>query len=143
MLCGYHGYLRLQYIPSAGRSILSMNSGGTANNPVQVCAYLKYASGWTETSRSTGKIIQRPLDRTAGETGIQSTLPTRKGRGYEYYLFENASSRVVTRRYRARASRSGTSTKGNRDDQRKAYNTNTRKYECTWCRRLPLARPNN
>lgn len=135
MLCGYPDIYDYQYdsVGGAGQFCL-MNSGGHGHNPVQVCAYLKYASGWTETVEVTLRdYIEASLTATVGEPGFNRIYRFAKpGVDTEYYLFEN----------RQQAGRdagipgSGVAIwhideQGDRDDQRRDYNTEHQNYECT------------
>ena len=135
MLCGYPDIYDYQYdsVGGAGQFCL-MNSGGHGNNPVQVCAYLKYASGWTETVEVTWKdYTAASLTATAGESGFNRIYRLAKPDvDTEYYLFENRQQSGRD----AAIPGAGIAIwhideEGNRDDQRMAYNTEHQNYECT------------
>ena len=90
MLCGYPDIYDYDYDSEggAGRFCL-MNSGGHGINPVQICAYLKRASGWTTTVEMNSNSF---FTATAGTTGTNFNRIYRyakPGASGEYFLIEN------------------------------------------------------
>ena len=135
MLCGYPDIYDYDYdsVGGAGQFCL-MNSGGHGHNPVQVCAYLKYASGWTTTIEvEKDQYLLSELSAGQGSAGFNRIYRYAKpGMPTEYYLFEN---RQKTGRD-AGIPASGIAIwhideEGERDDQRMDYNTEHQNYECT------------
>ena len=109
-----------------------MNSGGHGVNPVQVCAYLKRASGWATTLDLTAS-----SDLTASLSASGAGLNTfyryaKPGVPTEYYLIENRQA--VGRDASLPASGIAVwhiDELGDRDNQSLAYNTAHENYECT------------
>ena len=109
-----------------------MNSGGHGVNPVQVCAYLKRASGWATTLDLTAA-----SDLTASLSASGAGLNTfyryaKPGVPTEYYLIENRQA--VGRDASLPASGIAVwhiDELGDRDNQSLAYNTAHENYECT------------
>ncbi len=118
-------------VGGAGQFCL-MNSGGHGVNPVQVCAYLKRASGWAATVD-----LNASSDLTAALSAAGGGFNTfyrygKPGVPTEYYLIENrhASGRDAS------LPASGVAVwhideLGDRDNQSLAYNTTHANYECT------------
>jgi M6 family metalloprotease-like protein/uncharacterized repeat protein (TIGR01451 family) len=133
MLCGYPDLYDYGYdsIGGAGDFCL-MGSGAFDSNPVEICAYLKRASGWATTV---------DLDATSSLTAISGVTGTNFNRIYryantnaatEYYLIEN----------RQRIGRDSlvpgsglaiwhVDELGDRDNQSLVYNTTHANYELT------------
>ncbi len=136
MLCDYPDIYDYGYDSKGGAGMFClMDYGGGGGNPVQVCAYLKYASGWaTNTVEVTAdKGIAGSLSALVGAADYNRFYRFEKpGTPTEYYLFEN---RQKTGRD-AGIPASGIAIwhideLGKRDDQRLAYNTKHENYECT------------
>lgn len=136
MLCGYPDLYDYDYdsVGGAGRFCLMAYGSNYGNNPPQICAYLKYASGWTETVEVDNTMfLQAELESTVGADGFNRIYRYAKpGTSTEYYLFET----------RQQAGRDATlpcsgiaiwhvDELGDRDDQRHAYNSSHQNYECT------------
>jgi len=135
MLCGYPDIYDYQYDSEGGAGgFCLMNSGGHGHNPVQVCAYLKYASGWADIEEVTWrKYVVASLAATLGEPGFNKFYRVAKpGVDTEYYLFENRQQDGRD----ALIPGSGIAIwhideLGDRDNQSLVYNTAHRNYECT------------
>ncbi len=135
MLCGYPDIYDYQYdsIGGAGMFCL-MNHGGDGGNPVQVCAYLKYASGWCTTVEVNAQMsVLAEVYSQIGSEGYNKLYRYQKpGVDTEYYLFENRQKAGRD----ARLPASGVAVwhvdeLGNRDNQSLAFNANHQNYECT------------
>ena len=134
MLCGYPDIYDYQFDSAGGAGAFClMNSGGHGKNPIQICAYLKLASGWatttdlTATSNLDGVLTAFPL---AGYNHFyrypRPNVPT------EYFLLEN---RQATGRD-ANLPASGIALwhvdeLGFRDNQSLVHNPNHANYELT------------
>lgn len=136
MLCGYPDLYDYDYDSSggAGNFCLMGYGGGNDANPVQFCAYLKRASGWTTTVHMPAHAgVLATLVSELGQPGFNRLYRYPKpGTPTEYYLFEN---RQKTGRD-AQIPGSGIAIwhideLGNRDDQRLAYNSLHQNFECT------------
>ncbi len=137
MICGYpdiYDYTS-KSVGGAGMFCL-MNSGGHGTNPVQVCAYLKYKSGWgsvtTVSGSKTGNSIYKAGTESGASPGNQFYLYQNPSAATEYYIIENrqASGRD------AQLPASGIAVwhvdeLGDRDNPSTAYNTAHQNYECT------------
>jgi M6 family metalloprotease-like protein len=135
MLCGYPDIYDYEYDSRGGAGgFCLMNSGGHGHNPSQICAYLKYASGWgTTVEMSALMSVDAVCVATPGLEGFNRFYRYAKPSvATEYFLFEN----------RQRSGRdagipaSGIAIwhideRGDRDDQSLAYNTEHNNYECT------------
>jgi len=136
MLCGYPDLYDYDYdsVGGAGRFCLMAYGSNYGNNPPQICAYLKRASGRTETVDVDDTMsFQAELVSTVGADGFNRVYRYAKpGTSTEYYLFET----------RQKAGRDATlpcsgiaiwhiDELGDRDDQRYAYNSSHQNYECT------------
>jgi len=134
MLCGFPDIYDYDYdsIGGAGMFCL-MDAGGSGGNPVQVCAYLKYAAGWATTVELTSSsALTASLTSSAGTDFNRFYRYVKPAVATEYYLFENRQKAGRD----AKLPASGIAVwhideKGNRDDQRMAYNTSHQNYECT------------
>lgn len=135
LLCGYPDLYDYTYNSSGGAGMFClMNSGGHGKNPVQICAYLKYASGWCDvievdnTSRTLAEVFSE-----FGTEGFNRIYRYGKpGVDTEYFLFENRQS--VGRD--ANLPASGVAIwhideLGDRDNPSLTYNSNHANYECT------------
>jgi len=135
MLCGYPDLYDYDYdsVGGAGRFCL-MGHGGFDRNPVQICAYLKYASGWATTIEVTASdSIIAECGSAPGTAEFNRFYRFAKpGTDTEYYLFEN----------RQKAGRDAlipaagiaiwhVDELGDRDNQSLEYNTTHANYECT------------
>lgn len=135
MLCDYPDIYDYQYDSTGGAGgFCLMNSGGHGHNPVQICAYLKYASGWSETVEMDYKSnLQATLVSTIGQPGFNRFYRYEKpGTATEYFLFEN---RQKTGRDSLIAA-SGIAIwhideLGDKDIQSLEYNSVHYNYECT------------
>jgi M6 family metalloprotease-like protein len=135
MMCGYPDLYDYGYdsIGGAGRFCL-MGHGGDGSNPAQICAYLKYASGWCSTVDVTPvDSIEGTLEATIGSPGYNHIYRYAKpGTDTEYFLFENRQQAGRD----ASLPASGIAIwhvdeLGNKDNQSLAYNTTHANYECT------------
>jgi M6 family metalloprotease-like protein/uncharacterized repeat protein (TIGR01451 family) len=93
MLCGYPDLYDYDYdsIGGAGNFCL-MGYGGGDKNPVQICAYLKRASGWgntVELDASSGLLATAGAAATTGTNINQFYRYQKPGVATEYYLVEN------------------------------------------------------
>lgn len=136
MLCGFPDLYDYGLDSTGGAGIFClMNSGGVGVNPVQVCAYLKRAAGWTTTIDLTRySNLTLSLTSTVGHADFNKiyryanpAAPTT-----EYFLFEN---RQKTGRD-ANIAASGIAIWhidqfGERDIQSLVPNTIHANYECT------------
>jgi len=134
MICGYPDIYDYDYDSTGGAgSFCLMNSGGHGPNPAQVCAYLKYAAGWTTTvdveaytyvAASVASRMSHPDFNKIYRT-VKPDVDT------EYYLFE-ARSRVDRD---ASIPAAGLfiwhiDELGDRDNQSYEYNDEHLNYEC-------------
>lgn len=134
MLCDYPDIYDYDYdsVGGAGYFCL-MDYGGNGGNPVQICAYLKRASGWSVTTDLTyGSYTKGFLSAPAGTNFNHFYRYQKPGVPTEYYLLEN---RQKTGRD-ANISASGIAIwhideLGDRDNQSLAYNTTHKNYEVT------------
>ena len=136
MLCDYPDLYDYDddSVGGAGNFCLMGGAGGSQFNPVQFCAYLKNASGWTETIdlQLAGSSVLT-LVAPAGQAGFNRIyryqnplIPT------EYYLFENRQQSLRD----AYIPGAGIAIwhideLGDRDVQSHAYNESNFNYECT------------
>ncbi len=134
MLCGYPDIYDYDYDSVGGAGMFClMNSGGDGGNPVQICAYLKRASGWgTTTDLDEDSSLQGTVTATAGTNFNHFYRYQKPGVATEYYLVEN---RQATGRD-ANLPASGIAIwhvdeLGDRDNQSTAYNTSHANYECS------------
>ncbi len=95
LICGYPDiYCGDSDTGGAGNFCL-MDSAGSGPNPSQICAYLKYKSGWgsvttiTGSKTMTGNKIYKSGTGGDGNVGNQFYLYQRPGVATEYYLIEN------------------------------------------------------
>src|SRR6185295_8436634 len=67
-----------------------MNYGNAAHNPVQICAYLKRASGWaTTTELDSSSSLVAALDTAIGSPGFNHFYRYEKpGEPTEYFIVE-------------------------------------------------------
>ena len=135
MLCGYPDIYDYQYdsVGGAGNFCL-MDYGGPDNNPVQICAYLKYASGWATTVEAAfDSSINAVSVATLGVEGFNRFYRYAKpGTPTEYYLFENRQK--IGRDASLPAEGIAIwhiDELGNRDNQSTDYNATHQNYECT------------
>jgi len=134
MICGYPDIYDYDYDSVGGAGMFCiMNSGGHGKNPVQPCAYLKQASGWTTT------VEVEPYTYVAATVASRMSHPDfnkiyrarKPGVNTEYYLFEARSS--VDRD--AAIPAQGLfiwhiDELGDRDNQSYEYNAQHLNYEC-------------
>jgi len=134
MLCGFPDLYDYGYDSTGGAGMFClMDRGGSGSNPVQVCAYLKRASGWATTVElSNSSSLTASLTASAGQDFNRFYRYEKPGVPTEYYLVEN----------RQRAGRdtqlpaSGIAIwhideLGDRDNQSLIYNTTHANYEAT------------
>jgi M6 family metalloprotease-like protein len=91
LLCGYPDIYDYDSDSKGGAGIFClMNSGGHGNNPVQVCAYLKYAAGWaTITELNSSSSLLASLDATPGPNFNHFYRYQKPGAPTEYFLMES------------------------------------------------------
>ncbi|HNX33728.1 MAG TPA: M6 family metalloprotease domain-containing protein [Kiritimatiellia bacterium] len=109
-----------------------MNSGGYGANPVQVCAYLKRASGWATTIDLTSASSLTASLSSSGPGFNTFYRFVKPGVPTEYYLVENRQQSG----HDAEIPASGIAVwhideLGDRDNQSLAYNTSHANYEVT------------
>ena len=110
-----------------------MNSGGKGENPAQVCAYLKAASGWATLTDLTSASSLTATVEADGQPGFNHFYRfQRPGVATEYFLVENRQSTGRDNNLPA----SGVAIwhvdeLGDRDDQRLAANSSHHNYECS------------
>ncbi|HRU70240.1 MAG TPA: M6 family metalloprotease domain-containing protein [Kiritimatiellia bacterium] len=136
MLCDFPDLYDYDYdsVGGAGNFCLMGSGGNDDRNPVQLCAYLKFAAGWTTTIEvEKDQYLLAELSSAQGSEGFNRIYRYAKpGTPTEYYLFEN----------RQKSGRDATlpaagiaiwhiDELGDRDDQRMEYNTQHQNYECT------------
>ena len=133
MLCGYPDIYDYGYdsIGGAGAFCL-MNSGGHGVNPVQICAYLKRASGWATTVELTSLSGLTATVASSGAAFNRFYRFAKPGVSTEYYLVENRHKSGRD----ANIPASGTAIwhideNGDKDNQSLAYNTTNANYEVT------------
>ncbi len=135
MLCGFPDLYDYDYDSVGGAGVFClMDYGGGGGNPVQVCAYLKRASGWATTVEvNKYTMMFAELSAAVGAEGYNRFYRFAKpGTPTEYYLFENRQQSGRD----AEIPAAGVAIwhideLGNRDDQRLKYNTKHQNYECT------------
>jgi M6 family metalloprotease-like protein/uncharacterized repeat protein (TIGR01451 family) len=134
MLCGYPDIYDYDYDSSGGAGgFCLMNSGGNGGNPVQICAYLKRASGWaTVTELDQNSSLVATVTATAGVNFNHFYRFQKPGVPTEYYLAENRQQRGRD----AAIPGSGVALwhideLGDRDNQSTNYNTTHANYECS------------
>ncbi len=134
MLCGFPDIYDYDGDSRGGAGMFClMNSGGHGNNPVQICAYLKEASGWATTTELTStSSLAATVTATAGANFNHFYRYQKPGVPTEYFLVEcrDASGRD------ANLPASGVAIwhvdeLGNKDDQRMTPNTAHQNYEVT------------
>ena len=134
MLCGFPDIYDYGYDSVGGAGLFClMDYGGSGQNPVQICAYLKRASGWATTVElSPTSSMTASLTSSAGADFNRFYRYAKPGVPTEYYLVEN----------RQRSGRdanipgSGIAVwhideLGDKDNQSRAYNTTHANYEVT------------
>lgn len=91
MLCDYPDIYDYDYDSEGGAGkFCLMNSGGHGANPVQICAYLKYKSGWaTTTELSSNSVMSANVTASAGPEFNHFYRYARPGVSTEYFLVEN------------------------------------------------------
>ena len=136
MLCGFPDMYDYGYDSAGGAGVFClMNNGSSGANPVQVCAYLKRAAGWTTTIElNSSSYLTASLTSTAGHADFNKiyryanpAAPTA-----EYFLFENRQKSGRDANIEA----SGIAIwhidqSGNRDNQSLVPNTTHANYECS------------
>lgn len=133
MLCGYPDIYDYEYDSTGGAGVFClMNSGGFGQNPSQICAYLKRASGWATVTEVTTATTMKATLSSAGTNFNHFYRFQKPGVPTEYYLIEN---RQATGRDAILPS-SGIAVwhcdeLGDRDNQSLAYNTSHANYEVT------------
>jgi M6 family metalloprotease-like protein/uncharacterized repeat protein (TIGR01451 family) len=133
MLCGYPDLYDYDYDSVGGAGVFClMGSGGHDTNPSQVCAYLKYASGWSTVTELTSSSSLLATVSSRGTNFNHFYRYEKPGTATEYFLVENrqASGRD--------SSLPGAGLAiwhvdelGDKDNQSLAYNTSHANYECT------------
>ncbi|HEY5914710.1 MAG TPA: M6 family metalloprotease domain-containing protein [Verrucomicrobiae bacterium] len=136
MLCGYPDIYDYDYDSEGGAGVFClMNSGGHGNNPTQVCAYLKRASGWvttTELDTSSSLTATLTAAAAAGANFNHFYRFQKPGVPTEYFLIECRENSGRD----ANLSASGIAIwhideEGDKNDQRMAPNTAHQNYEVT------------
>lgn len=134
MLCGYPDIYDYEYDSSGGAGMFClMNSGGQGGNPVQICAYLKRASGWaTVTQLTSASALTATVTAPQGPNFNHFYRFQKPGVPTEYYLVENRQPSGRDSLLPA----SGIAIwhvdeLGDRDDQSLDYNTTHSNYEVT------------
>ena len=91
MLCDYPDIYDYDYDSEGGAGMFClMNSGGHGANPAQICAYLKYKSGWaTTTELSSNSVVSATVTASAGAGFNHFYRYTKPGAPTEYFLIEN------------------------------------------------------
>ena len=86
MLCDYPDLYDYTYMSIGGAGVFClMNAGADRLNPSQICAYLKYKSGWgAVTYVTSGK-----TDNSMTKTGNQFYVYGKPGTPTEYFIWEN------------------------------------------------------
>jgi M6 family metalloprotease-like protein len=133
MICGYPDLYDYGYDSTGGAGkFCIMGSGGHGKNPVQVCAYLKYASGWTTTVDIQPYEAASLAARTTNADYNKVYRYENPKADTEYYLFEP----------RSRIDRDATlpaqgvliwhiDELGDRDNQSTEFNDEHLNYECS------------
>jgi M6 family metalloprotease-like protein len=133
MLCGYPDIYDYGYDSVGGAGMFClMDYGGSGANPVQICAYLKRASGWATTVELTSTSNLTASVMSSGSGFNRFYRFAKPGVATEYYLVEN----------RHKAGRdagipaSGVAVwhideLGDKDNQSLAYNATHANYEVT------------
>jgi M6 family metalloprotease-like protein len=134
MLCGYPDIYDYGYDSMGGAGIFClMDYGGSGGNPVQICAYLKRASGWATTTEMTSSSSLLAVVSAAAGTNFNHFYRYQKpGVATEYFLME---CRYPAGRD-ARLPASGVAIwhideLGNKDNQSLVPNTTHANYEVT------------
>jgi M6 family metalloprotease-like protein/uncharacterized repeat protein (TIGR01451 family) len=134
MLCGYPDLYDYDYDSIGGAGVFClMDYGGEGGNPAQICAYLKYASGWTTTTElNSSSSLLASVTAAAGANFNHFYRMEKPGVATEYYLIENRQAAGRD----AILPASGVAIwhideLGDRDNQSTAYNTTHANYECT------------
>jgi M6 family metalloprotease-like protein len=134
MLCGYPDIYDYDSDSEGGAGMFClMNSGGHGNNPVQICAYLKRASGWSATTElDSSSSLTATVNAAAGPNFNHFYRYQKPGVPTEYFLVEcrDASGRD------ANLPASGIAIwhideLGDHSDQRMVPNTSHQNYEVT------------
>ena len=136
MLCGYPDLYDYDYDSTGGAGQFCLMAYGTqnGNNPVQICAYLKYVAGWATTVEVDSTMaLAAELTAPLGSEGFNRFCRyVKPGTNTEYYLFEN---RQKTGRDvllpAAGVAIWHIDELGDRDNQSLAYNATHSNYECT------------
>ncbi len=91
MLCDYPDIYDYGYDSEGGAGMFClMNSGGHGANPAQICAYLKYKSGWaTTTELSSNSVMSATVTASAGAGFNHFYRYAKPGVPTEYFLVEN------------------------------------------------------
>ncbi|MEI8206167.1 MAG: M6 family metalloprotease domain-containing protein, partial [Kiritimatiellales bacterium] len=131
MLCGFPDIYDYGYdsIGGAGMFCL-MNSGGHGANPVQICAYLKRASGWATTVELNTNSLLTAEVSSSGANFNRFYRYAKPGVATEYYLVENRQPAGRD----ANLPAGGVAIwhideRGNRDNQSTNYSSTTNHYE--------------
>lgn len=134
MLCGYPDIYDYGYDSVGGAGMFClMNNGGHGDNPVQICAYLKRASGWATTLElNSDSDLTASVTASAGAGFNTFYRYVKPGVATEYYLVENRQMTGRDANIRA----SGVAVwhideLGNKDNQSLAYNSSHLNYEVT------------
>lgn len=133
MLCGYPDIYDYGYDSKGGAGMFClMNSGGHGTNPVQICAYLKEASGWASLVELTAASSLTASVSSSGTDFNKFYRYQKPGVATEYYLVENRQKSGRD----ANLPASGIAIwhideLGNKDNQSMVYNTSHANYECT------------
>lgn len=139
MLCGYDDLYDYDYDSEGGAGYFCLMGGGSygggGKNPVEICGFLKYISGWTTSTE---------LDSSSYITNAVATVDHTSELYNHVYVFINPAVSneyyIVENRQQwgrdADLKASGLAIwhideDGNRDDQRYEYNTEHQNFECT------------
>lgn len=128
MLCDYPDIYDYDYDSAGGAGgFCLMDYGGHGGNPVKPCAYLRMHSGWLDVLDLATVTDFSVILTTTNTTIYKYTKPAV---ATEYYLFENRQQSGRD----ANIPGSGIAIwhcdeRGNKDDQRHAYNTTHQNYE--------------
>ena len=139
MLCGYPDLYDYDYDSEGGGGYFCLMGGGSyggdGREPVQICAYLKFVSGWADIDYVDKNVVVKNAElHSTYEMERFNTfyMYTNNLAETEYYIIENRNKSWRDRYLRS----SGLAVwhideLGNRDDQRYEYNTQHQNFEVT------------
>jgi len=133
MLCGYPDIYDYDYDSVGGAGMFClMDYGGSGGNPVQICAYLKRASGWATTIELNSLSDLTATVASSGANFNRFYRYAKPGVSTEYYLVENRHKSGRD----ARIPASGVAIwhideLGDGDNQSLTYNSSHANYEVT------------